>query len=323
MSAEAAKKPFSTNSGTVGDITSYLQGWQRNIRELIESLTGSDIASVQKRSYLKSYMGDYSGALAERDALCKTTIDQCPMANIILDVGTAQDQSGATIESPRVYLNGQAIAMESAIAQPLVYSDMVQRVRIEKEGYLDSYGKLNDIEWASKTFSVQPTLAKAATQIKIDANDTGTYTGSDISYTITPDTFATIDGKKVTGTIDVYLFGLTRSDNDLSAFQLDVFSASWVNVWSRMITDGMPFVTAYQDGQELNIIKPIVGIGKMKSDRLMTGLKSVPKNTWLSPTELEKYNLPGFWRLNRSSGVWMDSEMQILDETGTYMFNFQ
>lgn len=26
MSAEAAKKPFSTNSGTVGDITSYLQG---------------------------------------------------------------------------------------------------------------------------------------------------------------------------------------------------------------------------------------------------------------------------------------------------------
>ena len=90
-----------------------------------------------------------------------------------------------------------------------------------------------------------------------------------------------------------------------------------------MITDGMPFVTAYQNGQELSISKPIVGIGKMQSDRLMAGLKSVPKNIWLSPTELEKYNLPGFWRLDRSSGVWVDSVMQVLDETGTYMFNFQ
>ena len=91
-------------------------------------------------------MGDYSGALAERDTLCKTDTTQCPTASIILDIATTQDQSGATIENPRVYLNGQAISMESAIAQPLVYSDMVQRVRIEKEGYLDSYAKLNDID---------------------------------------------------------------------------------------------------------------------------------------------------------------------------------
>ena len=91
-------------------------------------------------------MGDYSGALAERDALCQVDTTQCPSANIILDIDTARDQSGMTIESTRVYLNGQPIIMESAIAQPVVYSDMVQRVRVEKEGYLDSYAKFNDIE---------------------------------------------------------------------------------------------------------------------------------------------------------------------------------
>jgi hypothetical protein len=51
--------------------------------------------------------------------------------------------------------------------------------------------------------------------------------------------------------------------------------------------------------------------------------KNVPKNTWLSPKELREYKLPGFWRLDRSSGVWIDSEMQILDEVGTYKFNFR
>jgi hypothetical protein len=51
--------------------------------------------------------------------------------------------------------------------------------------------------------------------------------------------------------------------------------------------------------------------------------KNVPKNTWLTPTALQKYGLPGFWKLDRESGVWQDSVMQILDDTGTYKFNFQ
>lgn len=31
-----------------------------------------------------------------------------------------------------------------------------------------------------------------------------------------------------------------------------------------MITEGMPFVTAYQDGKVLKIAKPIEGIGKLQ-----------------------------------------------------------
>lgn len=146
FAAEAAK-PFSVNSGSVTtiDLYAHIRSETRNIRNLIENLTGSDMGSIQKRSYLKSYMGDYSGALAERDGLCKVDTTQCPQPSIILDVGTARDQNGATIESPRVYLNGQSLNMESAIAQPPVYSDMIQRVRVEKEGYLDSYAKLDDV----------------------------------------------------------------------------------------------------------------------------------------------------------------------------------
>lgn len=78
-------------------------------------------------------MGDYSGALAEKDTLCKIDTTQCPKPSIILDVGTAVDQSGTVIESPNIYLNGRPITMESSIAQPPVYDEMVHRVRVEAE----------------------------------------------------------------------------------------------------------------------------------------------------------------------------------------------
>jgi hypothetical protein len=51
--------------------------------------------------------------------------------------------------------------------------------------------------------------------------------------------------------------------------------------------------------------------------------KDVPKNIWLSPKELQKYGLPGFWKLDKNSGTWIDSVVQILDEVGRYKFNFR
>ena len=215
--AAREKIAFSVNSGAISsqDVSSYLQSDSRNIRELIESLTGSDTATVTKRSYLRSYMGDYSGALADRDTLCQADATQCPQPTILLEVGTARDQSGETIESPRVYLNGKSITMESAIAQPAVYSDMVHRVRVESEGYLDSYARLNDTGTGGyKTLAIQPTMAKSETKIEMDNQIGGTYTvgsGSDsITYALTPDTFTTRDDKKVTGKINLYLFSLTQ-----------------------------------------------------------------------------------------------------------------
>jgi hypothetical protein len=317
-------------SGTiVSDIGAHLRSGHRNITELISSLTGSDTATIEKRSYLRSYMGDYSGALAEKDTLCKIDTTQCPKPSIILDVGTAVDQSGTVIESPNIYLNGRPITMESSIAQPPVYDEMVHRVRVEAEWYLDSYGKLDDT-WvnAYKTLSVNPTLAKSDMSIVMDNQIGGTYTAGEgtgsITYTLAPDTFTTLDGKEVTGNINLYLFALTKWDNSLSTFQLDVFSASGTNVGWAMITEGMPFVTAYQNGKVLKITKPIEGVSKLQqAERFKMDFEWVPKNTWLKNDELMKYGLPGYWRLDRESGVWKESEMQILDTTGRYRFLFQ
>jgi hypothetical protein len=308
-------------------ISSHIHSESRNIRELIESLTGSDTATIEKRSYLRSYMGDYSGALAEKDALCKIDATACPKPSIILDVGTAVDQSGTVISNPTIYLNGKPLVMESSVAQPPVYDDMVQRVRVEKEGYLDSYGKLDDAgENSYKTLSIKPKLAKSDASIIMDNQSGGTYTAGNgtgsITYTLTPDTFTTLDGKKVTGNINLYLFTLTKGDNSLSTFQLDVFSASGSNIGRGMITDGMPFVTAYQSGQVLKIAKPIDGIGQLYSDEFPMDFVNVPKNTWLKYDELKKYNLPGYWKLDRNSGVWTESEMQIIDTVGRYRFLF-
>jgi hypothetical protein len=328
--ATKEKEWFATHGSGImtSDVAAYIRSGHRNITELIESLTGTDTSTIMKRSYLRSYMGNYSDAIAERDALCKADATQCPKPSIILDVGTAVDQSGAVIPSPTVYLNGRPITMESSIAQPPVYDDMVQRVRVEAEWYLDSYGKLDDT-WdnAYKTLAIKPTMAKSDTSIIMDNQSGGTYTAGNgtgsITYTLAPDTFTTTDGKKVTGNINLYLFALTKWDNNLSAFQLDVFSASGSNVGWAMITEGMPFVTAYQDGNVLKITKPIEGIGKLQqAQKYKMDFEWVPKNTWLKNEELMKYWLPGYWKLNRDSGVWTESEMQILDTTGRYRFLF-
>jgi hypothetical protein len=261
FAAEAAK-PFSANSGSTTDISAYIQGGERNIPELIASLPGSDATTVAKRSYLRSYMGDYSGALSERDTLCKNDTSKCAKYGITLDISSTVDQSGTIISAPNIYLDGQPLAVESSIVQPKTYDDMVHRVRVEKEGYLDAYQKLAGAESGIKQFSVASVMAKASLMIEMDNQTGGSYTAGDgsgaITYTIAPNTFASLDGKIVQSKVSLYLFALGRDDNALSSFSLDVFSASGSNVGTSMVTDGMPFVTAYQDGKELTIAKSIV-----------------------------------------------------------------
>ena len=132
FAAEAAK-PFSANSASMTDIAAYMQGGERNIPELIASLTGADTETVSKRAYLRSYMGDYSGALTEHDALCKTDTTQCAKYGITLDISSTVDQSGIIITAPNIYLDGQPLTVDSSIVQPKTYDDMVHRVRVEKE----------------------------------------------------------------------------------------------------------------------------------------------------------------------------------------------
>jgi hypothetical protein len=87
-----------------------------------------------------------------------------------------------------------------------------------------------------------------------------------------------------------------------------------------MITNGMPFVTAYKDGKEIDNVKPIEGIGVMSPSITAMDLVNVPKNTWLPNSELERFGLPGYWALDRKTGVWKESKMQILDTLGGYKF---
>jgi hypothetical protein len=266
FAAESAKV-FSVNSGSTADITTYIHSGERNIPELIASLTGSDAETVSKRSYLRSYMGDYSGALSERDSLCKNDTKECAKYGITLDIASIVDQSGTIITTPNIYLDGQPLTVESSIVQPKAYDDMIHRVRVEKEGYLDSYQKLAGAESGIKQFSIAPVMAKASLMVEMDNQTGGSYTAGEgsgaINYTIAPDTFVTLDSKVVQGKVNLYLFALGKTDNSLSSFNLDVFSASGSNVGTSMVTDGMPFVTAYQDGKELRIKTPIVGIGTM------------------------------------------------------------
>jgi hypothetical protein len=54
---------------------------------------------------------------------------------------------------------------------------MVHRVRVESEGYLDSYARLNDTGTDGyKTLSIQPTMAKSDMKIAMDNQSGGTYT---------------------------------------------------------------------------------------------------------------------------------------------------
>ncbi len=322
--ASGAQVPYSIHSGGILELTAELQTGRGNILEMIASLTWNDINSIDKRAYLKSYMGDYSWALAEKDILCKKDATLCPKPSITLDIGGIQNQSWESLNNIRISIDGKSISHDSAIIQPEVYDNMVHRVRVEKEWYLDSYAKLNHVPGGSTELPLNPVLAKADSIVEMDNQVGGTYTAGEwtgaITYTIAPDTFANASWKIIQWKVMVYLFALDKNDEWLSTFQLDTFSNSWTRLGNGMITNGMPFVTAYKDGKEIDNVKPIEGIGVMSPSITAMDLVNVPKNTWLPNSELERFGLPGYWALDRKTGVWKESKMQILDTLGGYKF---
>lgn len=323
MFKKPSQQVFSITWSSTVELSTYLQWGKKDIAGLINLLTWSDTSSIEKRAYLKSYLWDYEWAIKEKEKLCKSDVSKCPKPLITIDLWNSQDQSGTLIWEINLSIDGQEINHESSIVQPEVYENMVHRVHAEKEWYLDAYDKINSIEGGYNELAFNPIMAKADARVEFDNQIGGTFSTGDwtwsIRYTFAPNTFA--DTRWVVkGTVTVYLFALTPEDNNLSAFSLDSFSMSWVSLWNGMITNGMPFVTAYKNGEKIHNILPIEWVGVMSLWVTPMDMKNVPKNTWLSNSELENYGLPGYWKLNRETGVWIESKMQLLDESGTYKF---
>lgn len=330
MFAEEEKKEFVPQSESVDviDISNYLSSGQKNIKDLIASLSWSDTESVEKRAYLKSFMGDYSWALADREDLCKTDNTQCKKESITIEFSQIADQSGSIVSAPNVYLNSTKLDTQSAVLQAEVYDNMIHRVRVEKEWYLDAFAKINGVEWVPLEVKLNPIMAKATLSVQMDNQVGGTYTAgsgeTSITYTFSPNTFVDENGAVIKWFVNVYLFSLNGSSQSLSVFNLDTFSPDANYEGGSMITDGMPFVTGYQNWKELIISKDIVWVWTMNLDQpFFMDFENVPKNQWLANSELAKYGIAWFWRLDKKSGIWIESQLQILDEEWTYKFNFQ
>ncbi len=310
------------------NVLNYASLAWRDFPQMIRSITWSDELSVSKRAFLKSYLGDYSGALAERRQLCESQWDNCWEQILTIELWSVLDQEDQFVGMPNISINGTSVPTDSNIVQSDIYSDMVNRVRLEKEWYMDAYDKINSLPGVPLNISISPVMARADSSVEMDNQVGGVFSAgtwsSAFTYTIEPDTFVLWDSTSAKWKIQVYFFAFWKEDQWLSTFRLDTFSENGISIGGNMVTDGMPFITAYQDGKSLKIAKPISGIGTLSPNSLNPmDLENVPKNTWLDNNALLDYWIPGYWHLNRETGVWTSSVMQILDNNGTYKFNFQ
>ena len=297
----------------------YSASGNANIGKYIQELSGAEPATREKRAYLNSFVWNYKDALADKNSLCKENPTECKGEYITLQVWSASDQDGNAIANPNVYLNGEKINATTGISKPEVYKNFVHRVRVEKEGYLDAYSKLNGVEWGFNELTINPKLARADATATLNNREWGVKNAWAMNYTIAPNSFVKENGEPATGEVNVYMFSLDRNDNDLSVFSLDAFGAGWERLGDSFITYGMPYITAYQNGEVLKIDRPIEWTGTILYTEGMN-LKGAPKNEWLGRQQLEQFNIPPFWQLDRVNGVWKESQMMLLDDMGTYKF---
>lgn len=290
-----------------------------NIRQYINSLTGSDMNSTLQRSYLQSFVWDYEKANAERDKLCSYNSAVCPQDQFTLNLPTIVDKkTWEPVKNTRVYINTKRVGTVSP--KVALYNDMVHRVRVEKEGYLDSYGMLNALPGGHSVLEAGAKLKPAELHISVPVDTPITQKVTNFTYTVPANAFVDGAGKPVSGKVDLYFFSMDTGDQDLSIFQLNAFAKDGTLLWDNMITFGMPLVTAYQNGVPLDIKIPIDGTGTILNQTSEMDFQNVPKNVWLWEKELLKYKIPPFWSLNRKTGTWTESQMMILDTKGNYRF---
>ncbi|MDD5213672.1 MAG: hypothetical protein PHG82_04575 [Candidatus Gracilibacteria bacterium] len=297
----------------------YTESGATEINKKIDYLVSKN--DLGKASFLSSFLGDYKNSLNYRDSLCKNQNNEnkefCDKLDTKLKLSIS-DTKGNKITGVKISVDGNINFNQNKD----LYNNFVHRLRFSKKGYLDSYEKVVLGNGSDSIIETNPKLLKTNYIINTDSNKEISYKTKKFDYKIDANSFVNLDGSPVSGNIDIYFFDIGASDGDLSVLNLDVFDENGTLLGSSMSTLGMPLIKAYSGENELKLAKEITGTGIIQNLERAPGidLVNVPKNTWLTKVDLDKYNIPPFWNLDQTNGVWKTSSMKILDEKGNYEF---
>lgn len=300
--------------------TLYTESWAMEINKKIDYFISKN--DLWKASFLSSFLWDYKSWLNQRNSLCKNQTNEnkdfCEKLNTELKLSISDTKWNK--------MNWVKISIDWNIdfnKNKDLYNNFVHRLRFSKKWYLDSYEKVILWNWSDSVIESNPKLLKTDYTINTDINKNISYKTKNFDYKIPANSFVNLDWTLVTWNIDIYFFDIGASDWDLSVLNLDVFDDNFNYVWNSFTTLWMPLVKAYSWENELILSKEITWtwiIQNIQERAPWIDLINVPKNIWLTKTDLDKYNIPPFWNLDQINWVWKSSSMKILDEKWNYEF---
>ncbi len=301
-------------------------GWD-NLKKKIELLSASweTIDNKMKATFLQSFIWDYKNALTKRHNLCQNNQDSqfCKKVNLDLISYRPVDKDWNIIENVKISVDWKQVWNLKWKNNLEVENKFIHRIRISKQWYLDFYKKIFVDANGVQKESLNPKLLKASLMKNIDSTKNNQLKTNNFNYDIKSNSFTTKDWKKYSWEVKLYAFDIWENNWDLNVLNLDTFDQSGSYVWDSMVTFGMPLIIAYDNSwNRLKISQAILWKWKIQNlDKApWIDLDNVPKNTWLSKKELDKYKIPPFWHLNLDSWVWFSDEMKILDTDGNYEF---
>jgi len=305
----------------------YSNWWWDNLKKKIKLLSASweTINNKMKATFLESFIWDYKNALSKRNNLCKNNESSqfCKKVDLNLISYRPVDKDWNIVKNVQISIDWKQIWNLKWKNNLKVENKFIHRIRISKEWYLDFYKKIFiDASWNEKE-SLNPKLLKASLIKVIDSTKDNQLKTNNFSYDIKSDSFITKDWKKYSWKVKLYAFDIWENNWDLNVLNLDAFDNNGSYVWNSMVTFGMPLIIAYDNSwNRLKISGSILWKWKIENiDKApWIDLVNVPKNTWLSKKELDKYKIPPFWHLDLDSWVWNSDEMKILDINGNYEF---
>jgi hypothetical protein len=297
----------------------YTESWASQINKKIDYLVSKN--DLWKASFLSSFLWNYKDSLNYRNTLCKNWANEnkdfCKKLTTKLKL-LISDTKWNKMTWVKISIDWNIDFNQNKD----LYNNFVHRLRFSKKGYLDSYEKVVLWNWSDSIIETSPKLLKTNYTINTGSNKEVLYKTKNFDYKIEANSFVNLDWTPISGNIDVYFFDIWAFDWDLSVLNLDAFDENWTLLWDSMTTLWMPLVKAYSGENELKLAKEITWTWIIQNLERAPGidLLNVPKNTWLSKSDLDKYNIPPFWNLDQTNWVWKTSSMKILDEKWNYEF---